>query len=267
MNVNTINKKAAIISICTHLVLLLLFIFISYKLPATLAPDQGFGMEVNLGNSDDGSGDQQNFSTAHPAYQPEAQSHETQQNTASSSTNDILEDPTDIDAASISTVKNKNNTLSNPNKDHQKTQVQQQPKILYPSSNGTGGNAAQMNQQGASEGDGNGDGDKGVPGGTPGSKNYSGTPGNGGLGHSFSDRYIVGSPNIYDNFEKGGVVVLRITVNRAGNIIDRKIKSSSNAGLNNIALEKLKHVKFNPKESAPPEQFGDITFRFKTRKQ
>ena len=51
------NPKAAIISIGAHIALLLLCLFIGYTLPASPAPTEEMGMEVNLGNSETGLGD------------------------------------------------------------------------------------------------------------------------------------------------------------------------------------------------------------------
>jgi TonB family protein len=109
----------------------------------------------------------------------------------------------------------------------------------------------------------------GVPGGTPGASNYTGVPGGGGtsIGHSISGRNIVSRPDPKAEFREGGKVVIRVTVNRDGAIIDSRIVSAANATIRALALKKLQSVRFNKSPTAPAEQFGNITFNFKaTRK-
>ena len=60
-------------------------------------------------------------------------------------------------------------------------------------------------------------------------------------------------------------MVIKVTVDRDGNIIDKRIKSSPNRTLSNIALQKLSQAKFSPNKDAAPQQFGEITIVFKSR--
>jgi TonB family protein len=267
MSNSNFNPKAALLSIGAHILLLLLCLFIGYTLPATPAPSEEMGMEVNLGSSDDGSGDDQPFSTDNPAYQPEEMQQKAANNENSELPNDMTTDENDLDAAVVKPNPKPNKTPAVKNDNQSKPVAQQKPKILFPANNGNGGNAASINQAGGSEGDGSGNGDKGVAGGTPGAANYTGIPGNGtgGIGHSFSDRNMVAKPKPDAEFREGGKVVVRVTVNREGQIIAKRIKSAASAELGKIALKKIEEVRFNKSAVAPPEQFGDITFVFKTR--
>jgi hypothetical protein len=62
-------------------------------------------------------------------------------------------------------------------------------------------------------------------------------------------------------------VVIRVTVNRDGVIVDSRIVSAANATIRALASKKLQSVRFNKSPTAPAEQFGNITFEFKaTRK-
>jgi hypothetical protein len=266
MNKN-FNPKAAIISIGAHIVLLLLCLFIGYTLPATSAPSDEMGMEVNLGSSEDGFGDEQGLSTADPTFQPEEVQTSTSDNNDAETSNDLVTDENDVDAAVVKTNPNANKRQNNNNIIPDKGKTQQQPKILFPANNGNGGNASRTNQNGGSEGDGKGDSDKGVTGGVADASNYTGIPGNGtgGIGHSFIDRSLVAKPRPDAEFRESGKVVIRVTVNRSGAVIAKRIKSQANAELGKIALKKIEEVRFSKSESAPPEQFGDITFVFKSR--
>lgn len=268
MKEQQINSKAAIYTMVIHAALLILCLFIGYTLPATPAVMDEMGMEVNLGNSDDGSGDNQAFSTDHPAYQPEETSRSAAKD-ASESPSNLTTDETDADAPAIKNQPDKTVHKTTTAENNQKPVAQAKPKILFPASNGNGGNAAQINQAGGSEGNGTGNGDKGVPGGTPGAANYSGIPGNGtgGIAHSFNDRTMIAKPKPDAEFREGGKVVVRVTVNKEGQIIKKSIKRAANAELGKIALRKTEEVRFSKSETAAPEQFGDITFVFKTRAQ
>ncbi|GAA4454627.1 hypothetical protein [Rurimicrobium arvi] len=268
MKENTqIDKKAATVTIAAHIALLLLCMLIGYTLPASNQTTEELGMEVNLGNSDDGSGDNQAFSTEHPAYQPEESVRSRQQETADPPAN-LATDENDADAPTIKpAVDNKRKQAAQNEHKLQTAAAQPKPKMLFPAASGNGGNASSMNQSGGSEGNGQGNGDKGVPGGTPGSDNYTGSPGNGtsGIGWSFTDRQMVARPDPAAEFREGGKVVIRVTVNRDGQIVAKSIKSASSNELRKLALQKLNDVRFNKSTTAPPEQFGDITFVFKTR--
>jgi outer membrane biosynthesis protein TonB len=266
MNKN-FNPKAAIISIGAHIALLLLCLFIGYTLPASSAPTEEMGMEVNLGNSEDAYGEDQALSTENPAFQPEESQSSTSDNNNTETPNDLITDENDVDAAVVKTNPIANKKQSSQKLVQDKSIAPQKPKILFPASNGPGGNAARIDKNGGNEGNGTGNGDKGVAGGTAGAKNYTGIPGNGtgGMGHSFTDRSLVAKPTPDAEFREGGKVVVRVTVNRAGAVIDKRIKSQANAELGKIALKKIEDVRFSKSESAPPEQFGDITFVFKSR--
>lgn len=259
------NNKAATITAGIHTLLLLLCLLIGYTLPASPAPADEMGMEVNLGNSEDGSGDDQPFSTDHPAMQPEERQTAADNNQAEAPAN--LASEADEDAEPVPVVKSASKKPARPRDQIQRPAPQPKPKLLYPGQTGNGGNSAAINQAGTGEGNGQGTGDKGVPGGTAGAENYSGIPGNGtgGISHSFNDRNMIARPAPDAVFREGGKVVIRVTVNREGLIINKRVVSAANAELGRIALQKVAEVRFNKSELAPPEQFGNITFVFKTR--
>ncbi len=125
-----------------------------------------------------------------------------------------------------------------------------------------------QNINGTSEGNTTGPGDRGVPGGTPGSTNYTGSPGNGkgGISTSLSGRQI--SPDRFEaSFHEGGTVKIRVTVDRNGNIVAKSVVSSPSAELSKLAMQKLAQAKFSPSSDAQPQQFGTVTIVFKTGAQ
>lgn len=277
-NEQTFNIKAAAWTVGVHVVLLLLFILFKYSVPATAAPVVDMGMEVNLGTSDDGSGTDQPMDVEDPAAA--ANSNAARTTTRQAQENKELLNTDDPDAPAVKNTPSTNkqasqtneqattrNNTSQPQAPAAHTQQQQRPRYVYNGGNGRGGNSADANAPGNSEGNTTGNGDRGVPGGTPGASNYTGTPGNGngGISHNLAHRNIIAFPAPDADFKEGGRVVIRITVNKAGNIINKQIVSASNAELRAIALKKVDKVRFNKSDDAPEEQFGNITFVFKTR--
>jgi outer membrane biosynthesis protein TonB len=277
------NTKAAAWTVGVHSVLLLIFILCKYTMPAE-AKVEDLGMEVNLGTSDNGSGTDQPEAMDDPA----AANAATAANAAAASNSNDKEINTteDNDAPSVNITHPKpvnkpstqpvNNTpnrkpsANNNNSNATVTAPAQSPRYVYPGATGKGGNGAQQNTPGTSEGIGTGNGDMGVPGGTPGASNYTGTPGLGGgssMRVSIAGRNLVSRPDPKAEFKEGGQVVIHVTVNRDGVITESRVVRAANATIRALALKKLSGVKFNKSANAPAEQFGDITFDFRaTRK-
>ncbi|MBS1775714.1 MAG: hypothetical protein JSS64_05465 [Bacteroidetes bacterium] len=278
----TINTKAAITTVIVHALLLLLFLFVRYNVPPTETV-QDLGMEVNLGTSDNGSGADQPLATDAPA----ALAVQTEQiSTSSNALNEPHEILTSDDKEAPVITKNipvenrKPTPESKPKEKQTSTQTvaattatpskpkPQPARYVYNGATGTGGNQAVTNRAGSSEGNTNGNGDRGVPAGVPGSSNYSGSPGNGtgGISHNLSGRDI--SPKQFvAEFNEGGKVVVRVRVNREGNILSKEVIRSSSSTLSKIAMQKLSEARFSKNSDAAPEQIGDVTFIFKTRAQ
>jgi TonB family protein len=270
-----IDTRAAVWTAGVHILLLLLFIFIKYSSPAAQQPLQELGMEVNLGTDEDGGGDEQPMNTEEPAAKrmaatrkaaaaPKPSAKEilhTDDRTAPS-----LSAPAKTKAKDITESRVTHKRVGQPAQQSNNSTVNQQPKYTYNGGTGRGGNAGPANTPGRTEGNGAGLGDKGVPGGVPGAANYTGTPGTGnGISHTLNRRSIIAFPSPEAEFREGGKVVIRITVNKNGTITNKQVVSASNGELRSIALKKLEKVKFNKSEEAPEEQFGNITFVFKTR--
>lgn len=269
-----INVKALAWTIGVHILLFLLFLFVRYHTPAVYPPPlPELGMEVNLGTSEDGSGTDQPMNIEDPAAANAAATN----NMAASATtqpNEVLQS-TDPDAPSITPATNtspipgtanEHTTRSNNNQGTANAPQQQRPKYVYNGGTGKGGNSAAENAPGSNEGNTTGNGDRGVTSGTPGAPNYEGTPGNGtgGIKHTLGGRTI--SPAKFEaEFNESGQVVIRVTVDREGNIVDKRIKSSPSHRLSQLALQKLSEAKFSKSTDAVPQQFGEITIVFKTR--
>jgi len=259
-----INGKALAWTVGVHALLFLLFILLHYDIINPPPPvDVGGGLEVNLGTSDNGSGNDQPMSTKAPApYQA------TVVFKAAAAKSSI---PKDIVRSEQADAPEVNNTTTKARgteaaKEKPKAKPEEKPKYTYAGDNGPGGNSAAQDRKGTSEGNTSGPGDRGVPGGTPGAANYSGIPGNGtgGIGHTLTGRTI--SPDKFEaEFHESGKVVIHVTVDRNGEIVNKFVKSSSSPQLTRLALEKLNNARFSKSEGPEPQQFGDVTIIFKTR--
>lgn len=266
-NSEKVNYKALAWTVGTHALLLLLFLLLSYTIPNEVPEDLGGGLEVNLGTSDNGSGDDQPMSRKTPSEYQATVVYKSAIPVKSSVPQDIVRSDVEEDAPVIdNTTKKATHPEEAPVKKEPKPAPKPSPRYTYAGDKGTGGNNATQDKAGTSEGNTTGNGDRGVPGGTPGADNYTGTPGNGtgGIGHTLSGRRI--SPDQFEaEFSEGGKVVIHVTVDRDGNIVNKRVKSSSSSHLTRIALDKLNNARFSKSNNSEPQQFGDVTIVFKTR--
>lgn len=269
-----VNIKATIWTVGVHLLLLLLFILLKYSSPV-VDDVQEMGMEVNLGTSEDGLGTDQPMAIEDPSPDQASVSYKTS-SSQSVSAKEMMETDDD-DAPAVNTPSNNSRASNSNNLSESRTRNNQQartnsttrtqrPRYVYNGGTGSGGNSANADVTGSNEGNTRGNGDRGVPSGTPGASNYSGIPGTGnGISHTLNKRSIIAFPPPEADFKEGGKVTIRVTVNRAGVITNKQIVSASNAELRTIALRKVDKIRFNKSDDAPEEQFGNITFVFKTR--
>ena len=257
---SAINAKALLWTIGIHLLLLLLFFLFQYSIPV-IKEDIGNGLEVNLGTSDNGSG------TGQPQRKdaPSAYSATVVYKNVAKKT-DLPKDMLRTDDPSATAINNpeKTKTIPKPDAGNEKNKLLAPvPRYVYQGSNGKGGNDAQQNVNGTSEGNTTGPGDRGVTGGTPGATAYTGAPGTGGIGHTLTGRSI--TPARFEaEFHEGGKVVIHVTVDRDGNIVSKLVKSTSSQELTRLALDKLNKAKFSKSTGSEPQQFGDVTIVFKT---
>lgn len=272
---NSSRNKAIAWTAGVHILLLLVFFLVSFTLKQDEPIQPELGMEVNLGTGADGSGDDQPMDINDPAPDMKSAAFKSAAQMSSSANEMMTSEEHDapvVNNPNTTKTANRNNTRvttptrTNDNAADNNTNRPQRPRYVYNGATGTGGNSAAENRAGTSEGNTTGPGDRGVPGGTPGADNYTGNPGQGGLGigHNLSGRDI--SPRSFSaEFREGGTVVIRVTVNREGQIVNKVVKSSPSAELTRIAMQKLSQAKFSRNPDAAPEQIGLITIKFKAR--
>jgi TonB family protein len=253
--------KGMVGTIVFHALLVLALLFLALRTPLPL-PSEG-GVEVNLGNSDEGMGNIQPreleaSSQAAPPPQP-------------SPTNEdlITEDNEEAPAIEPKPIVKPKPVQKPEPKPVVKTEPTPEPtpkvdpRAIFPGKNATGDKTG----QGGNEGITGKPGDQGKPTGDPNASGYDGTGGSGG-GPSFSlsgrSSRVIPAPS--KNFREEGTVVVTIYVNRAGDVTrvlsGAKGTTTSSAQLRQLAEQAAKLAKFSPKEDAPEEQKGTITYIF-----
>jgi TonB family protein len=275
------NIKALAYTVGIIGALFLFFILISWTLPVTPPPPVDTGVEVNLGNSDQGLGtvapqipgepaqqQQTNFNPP-PSQQAQAQ---TEPDVAENNEKDapvIHTSPKPEKKKEIAPVNNENKkatvkTVTNP------TPAPPKPKAVYAggkSASNSGNNADSYNNS-HNQGVAGGNGDQGKPNGNPNSDSYTGNGGTGSAGISITNglqgRHIASAAHFQDAYKYGGKVSVNITVDENGTVTSAKVKPGSPfADLNSIAEKRARQLKFN-KGNTP--QTGTITIVFQNPK-
>ncbi|HRO47241.1 hypothetical protein [Agriterribacter sp.] len=281
------NVKAGTITGVISGALLLFFFLVSWSVPVVIPPPVEEGLEVNLGNSDDGSGDIQPLIPGEPAAaEKEVNTPPKAANTPVQDVRAVETDDNDEEAPDVTVPKPK---VSNPKSTHvptkenttvtkqnnTKPQIVENPKPAPPKpkatykggdGSGTGGNNADSWNDSRSEGNTTGSGDRGKINGDPNSKNYDGFGGSG-SGYSIQGnlrgRQIIRQPSFQDDFNENAKVAVDLSVDASGAVTAATYQprgsTTSNAAMKDIALRKARQLKF----AAGDEQRGTIIFNFK----
>lgn len=268
--------------------LLLIFLFLKWPLPSFSTPEFEEGLEVNLGNSDNGYGDDQAFLPGKPApndaeeYTPPAKSEPVKEEPLK----DIVTDDKDEDAPEIKKPPitkpdakkapekeiAKAKPTNNPTTTNNPTPPKPKPKAEFKGVNGDGkgGNESDSYKKGGNEGIAGGKGDQGKPGGDPDSKNYSGVGGRGSgpikISKGLAGRGIIGTPSFEDDFNENATILIDVKVDGSGRVTSATFQprgsTSSAANLKSIAQRKAMQVKFSP---SGEESSGTLAFNFRLK--
>ncbi len=280
------NRKAALYTLLICGTLLLLLLLVSWNLPFNPPIPVEEGLEVNLGNSDQGLGSNQPFLPNDPSKQD--QEKYTPPKTVAA-TKEALKDvetddknPDDVPAVKsppitkpkATKIPDKDLSVRTPRKIVQTavnpTPAPPKPKAVFHGVNGdgTGGNDADHFKPGGNQGIAGGKGDQGAPGGDPNSTNYKGGGhGNGiAIAGGLQGRKIRSTPSFTDEFNENAKVAVDIHVDASGNVISAEYQArgstTADASLKAIAIQKAHQVKFN---SGSDESAGTLIFNFKLK--
>ena len=266
--------------------LLIIFLFVKWTLPTQPPEPPEEGIEVNLGNSDLGLGEDQPMSPdrpapsqARPVYTPPKASP-----AVAEPVKDIETDDKDEDAPEIVKPKvTKPNATKAPEKEVVEKPADKAAPVPKPTppapkakavfkgvtGDGKGGNESDSYKKGGNQGIAGGAGDQGKPGGNPDSKNYEGGGrGTGGVSISrgLQGRRVTGVPAFEDDFNENAKVAMDITVNENGNVVSAEYQprgsTTSDASMKAIAKRKAMQVRFNAGDA---ESVGTIVFNFRLK--
>ncbi|MBE7169690.1 MAG: hypothetical protein INR73_03825 [Williamsia sp.] len=280
------NMRAGGYTLLICVLLCVLFFLIKWNTPSFPVPPVEDGIEVNLGNSDAGLGDDQPFEPGQPAPQEQQRYTPPQPVAEKENIKDVETDDRDEDAPVVkkptvakpdaTKIADKDEKINKPVKVTQPaavpTPAPPKPKAVFKGVNGTGtgGNEADTYKKGGNEGIAGGQGDQGRPGGDPDSKNYTGNGGTGKSGVSISrglqGRRFTGLPSFEDEFNENAKVAVDIRVDESGKVTSAVYQprgsTTGSATLKNIAIRKAMQIKFN---AGGDESLGTIVFNFRLR--
>lgn len=283
------NIQAGSYTALVVVLMLVIFFFVKWGMPPLPEPPIEEGIEVNLGNSDAGLGNDQPFEPGEPAAASQQQAYvppkaePAKEEVKDIETNDKEEDAPVIKKPPIAKpeatkVPEKEVVKSKPVKNPKPVETPAppvpRPKAVFKgvNGNGTGGNEASTYKKGGNEGIAGGTGDQGRPGGNPDSKNYTG----GGHGNSgiaiksgLSGRTFTRVYSYSDDFNENATVAVDIKVDQSGNVISAtyQLRGSTTAEsfYKEKALEIVRRSKLNANPNGPEEQTGTVLVKFKVR--
>lgn len=270
------NVKATAVTLGVVGVLLLIMILYKWPLPTLYQPLIQELIEVNLGNSDVGSGNDQPLLPGEPApskhlaYSPPAPVHAREDNVKDVETDDKNVDAPEIKKPSITKqnatkIDNDNKSIKTNNKPQTVvTQAPPKPKAVLgrtTGGDGIGGNGADSYKKGTGEGIAGGNGDQGRPGGAPGGKDYTGTPKN------FGVRVLqISNQSFEDEFNENAKVALEVTADEKGRVLSAifnlKNSTTNNRSMVDIARRKAFELKLGTSDAG---QKGIVIFNFKLK--
>jgi len=260
------NLSALAGTLIFHGMLIILLLFLALKTPLPLPEEQG--VEVNLGSSDEGSGNQPpgQVNEAKAAVPAPSKPEETKPVKGEEKllTDDSEDNPSIAPAKKKPVPKKENKPVPekpvNSSKPAEPAPPTVNPDALYKPSSGS-------SSGGQSQGITGKPGDQGKPEGDPHLADYSGTGGSGGgVSFDLGGRGALSLPKpSYDSREQGKVVVT-VWVDRNGNVIDArdgaKGTTISDSHLRKIARDAALKAKFKADPDAPEKQTGTITYNF-----
>lgn len=244
--------SASITALLMVIVLIICFSF-GYQPPDPPIPENG--VEVNLGDSDMGIGENSEPSSSVPT--PPTPYRESSDNTP------VDEQVMTQNNEETTSIAQKDNPKDNTKADNAQPEKPKEPainkKALFKGSN----NKNTTGSQGVTQGI----GDQGKPDGNPNSQSFSGQAGNGGSSYNLSGRSVKSLPQPNYSSNDQGKVVVEIWVDPNGNVtrVSAPAKGSTitKANLVEHAKAAARKAKFSTKSDAPEEQKGTITYVYR----
>ena len=264
------NSAVITVVLMTSILMLMLFFGLSY-----IDPPEEYGVAINFGTSDVGSGApkiQETIKSSPEPAQPKQEVPKEQVLPIEKIEEDVLTQNSEK-APVVQKKKLVKKTIPEPKekpKETEKPVIKEAPKPSKETqkalSNVLNGNKSDGNTS-KGEGDDKTSGLKGKELGDPNSTKYYGNAGSGGDGnYNLGGRSALDKPTISPECNEAGVVVVRIEVDRTGRVIKAEpgVKGSNNTApcLLKPAKEAALKTKWNADADAPSKQVGYIKYNF-----
>lgn len=247
------QRKGLIGTIVFHVLLLVIFLFTGLTMPVPLPDETGLPVQLDLGNTDFGSGEEQPESTEIPEeVQPISEPVETNPVEA------VEEVATQDDASAVAAPK-----------ETEQEKVEEKKPELDKRLKQAISNPFATDQDNTSQGQGNTDeaGDHGKPDGSPTGSSLSGTAAGGGTSLiGFGGRGFRNKPRVKGNWQESGVIVVEVIFDRYGNYV-RATSGVRGTTISNAAMIKaveaaVRQATIDPDPDGPAEKKGQIKFVF-----
>lgn len=264
------NNKivAATVTVVVHAVLLLIFLLIVFHTPIPPFPDSGSpGIEVNLGNSDQGMGDvlTDNFTPAEVPQQTTVKTSSAKVKTTTTTSNERIITSSTGEPAVTNNTANTTTQTAEAKQPEMSTDLQNALAKWKTRSQRTGNDGITGNP-----------GNQGDPNGSNNTNNYIGANGHGnepggdgtgkGTKWSLKGRKILMRPELADDSQESGIVVVEITVDKFGNVSKAIPGARGSTTANSVLYAKARQAamkaKFNASPEGVEEQKGTVTFNF-----
>lgn len=247
------RKKGIIATIVFHLALLIIFLFTGLTMPNPLPDEEGLPIELDLGNTDFGSGDEQPQSTEpHEITEPVSEPVEA----------------TPVEAVEKVTTQNTESAIAAPKEVEQEKVVEKKPELDKRLKEAISDPfATNENNDSKGQGSSNEAGDHGKPDGSPTGNSLSGTAAGGGASLTgFGGRGFRNKPRVQGNWQESGVIVVEVIFDRYGKYV-RATSGVRGTTINNAAMikaveEAVRSATIDPDPDGPAEKKGEIKFVF-----
>jgi outer membrane biosynthesis protein TonB len=248
------KRKGIIGTILLHALLMVAFLFMGLKYQDPPPPEEG--ISINFGFREQGLGEVEPESTEELTEIVEEEIIEQQiESTEEIVTQSLVETP-------VVEKTEKKKTIIKKEEPKEEVIEEKKPEVnkkaLYPGSKKT---------KTTSEGNKKGNGNQGSIDGDPNSEVYEGGGiGKNGTAYQLGGRKVEFKAKPIYNLQVEGKVVVIITVNRLGNVINAIPGAKGSTTLNKQLLQRAKtaalKTKFDPKQTAPTNQQGNIVYLF-----
>ena len=265
------KRKSAIITIV--ILALLLFVIFNFGMKY-LDPPEEYGVAINLGNDNFGSGDPVEKTTITPTPKVTEKVEEVIEEKSIETPKEIIEEDiiTNETSKEVPVIEKPKEEKKEPIKEPVKKEVPKEKPVPKPSketqdalNNLLKGNSSDGKPTG--EGDDHKTGIKGGENGDPNSNKYYGNAGSGSDGnYNLAGRKALSKPIEKPDCQQEGIVVVSITVDKNGKVISAipgvKGTTNSAACLLKPAKDAALKTKWNADKNAPSNQKGTIIYKF-----